>query len=229
MKKLVVAGFSLLAVGLLVLGSQTSVVGYQTEGNGSVEKPVQVIVNENKADGSTKTTMVTLSSIQYLQLRQELKTAQDCNKRLAIYQKYGLIPKNVTMEKLRSGMEQREKQLGINSEQVSLSHQKIILGIKCQVDAGGEFVVFPLRKMIFEFFYFIKNPYNYYPGYKSYNLFIWIMSTSVIVNEGDVHSYGDVQLFGFVGYNCFYMAWYTPTYESFGYCALCLGEKPIDT
>ena len=42
MKKLVVAGFSLVAVGLLVLGSQTNVVGYQT-----VQTSQQTAINES--------------------------------------------------------------------------------------------------------------------------------------------------------------------------------------
>jgi len=70
MKKLIVAGFSLVAVGLLVLGSQTNVVGYQTQ---QEQKDVALQV---EVSGSSSQRTVTLSQNEYQQLKMYLKDFQ---------------------------------------------------------------------------------------------------------------------------------------------------------
>ena len=104
MKKLIVAGFSLLAVGLLVLSSQANVVGYQTQ-------PKDVVLQVEVTGLPSKKT-VRLSDNEYQQFNNYIIEFQQClnashslnetkslfKKALERFNQYGFLPNGVTPE-----------------------------------------------------------------------------------------------------------------------------------
>lgn len=136
MKKLILAGFSLLAVGLLVLGSQANVVGYKTV---QPSRTVQVCMIESKADGNQEKKTYSLSSEQYALFFQELNNARDPETRLKVFQKYGLVSMEVTFEKLQSSFMEKAQNLGFTTKKIKSIRNFLggyfqILGILCAVD-----------------------------------------------------------------------------------------------
>jgi hypothetical protein len=229
MNKYPLIGGSICAVVLLVLGSMSGVVGYQINNPNSStnEKPVRIRVFESKADGTSKKTMVTISHDQFVQLQQELDGVHDSDGRFAIYQKYGLISKDVTLEKLRLGMEDRAKQLGISKGRQTLlsklSKNSIVKGIFCKVYIYAYFIAFPLRKAIITFFdALIPIPIP------SINFLVWYENVWDLTLNNVEYGFYVAQLIGFVGITIgleeggFYFA----GCESWGFCALCLAEVP---
>jgi hypothetical protein len=218
MNKYPLIGGSICAVVVIILSSQTNVVGYQTHTHSSSisEKSITIAVIESKADGTSKKSTVTLSQDQYQKLKEDLNTIKDPIGRFTVFQKYGLIPKDMNAEKIRLGMEKRALQSGIIEEKQEI---KQMVGepseFMCNVDVDGV-PFFPLRKLMFtSIIYGLPIP--------SINLLIVYPSPVDSLNVNG-HDYGLVMnavvMFGFVGYTVKHV--YPVSFESVGFCVLCL-------
>jgi hypothetical protein len=76
------------------------------------EDSVLITVLEYKPDGTIEKSVVQLSKRQAEDFTTELNDANDLDKKLSIYKKYGFIPQDVTSEKLRLGMEEKALRFG---------------------------------------------------------------------------------------------------------------------
>ena len=92
------------------------------------EKLVRLLVTEYKPDGTRESKIVRLPESQASEMRERLKTVEDLDERLSIYKEYELISKDVTSDKLKEGMEERTKQLGLTNEKLKgmLTSNKIL-------------------------------------------------------------------------------------------------------
>jgi len=82
------------------------------------EKLVKLVVTEHKPDGTKESKIVRMLESDIKQLQDDLRNAKDLDERLSIYKNYKLIPEDVTSEKLRAGMEERARQLGLTEEKL---------------------------------------------------------------------------------------------------------------
>jgi hypothetical protein len=221
MNKYPLIGGSICAIILIILSSQTSVVAYQTHtlNNPHNEESITIAVIESKADGTSKKSTVTLSHDLYLQLNEELNGVKDPDRRFAVYQKYGLIPSNMTMEKLRLGMEGRA--LGKHTLLQKFGKNKIVLGTFCKVHVRAEVMLYPFFRKIIVGAVLPNIPL---PSINFLN-FYWL-ANPLDVNDVSYNYYFFTQFIGFVGLTMIisYSPFYQDGFESWGYCILCLGE-----
>jgi hypothetical protein len=225
MKRLLVVGVILLFLGssipVLAQSNENSQVIQTRKTTYPVNTTVSMYVIESKADGSIEKTTITLSADKNNQLQERLKSIQDPEARFSIYQEFGIIPKDASIEKYRLGMEFKAKQLGYNSTEPS---SRLIPGntiwIKkwmfCFVDIKAEFIFFPIRKF---FTSLIPFPIP------SVNLLIWFADPYLRV-RGENYDFLAMQTFGFVGITVGYMlpGAYPGGSESWGFSVMCVGE-----
>jgi hypothetical protein len=86
------------------------------EVSGESEKMVRLVVTEHKPDGTKESKIVKLPQSQVKQMREELQHAEDIDERLSIYKTYGVIPEDVTREKLRAGIEEKTQKMSLKKE-----------------------------------------------------------------------------------------------------------------
>ena len=84
----------------------------------SEEDVVEILITENKPDGSIEETIVLLPREQVEELSKELKEAREPEKKIAIYKEYELIPQDVSLEQLRIGMLQKAQHLGLTQKKI---------------------------------------------------------------------------------------------------------------
>ena len=84
----------------------------------SEEDVVEILITENKPDGSIEETIVLLPREQVEELSEELKEAREPEEKLAIYKEYELIPQDVSLEQLRIGMLQKAQHLGLTQKKM---------------------------------------------------------------------------------------------------------------
>jgi hypothetical protein len=217
MNKYPLIGGSICAVVLIILSSQTNVVGCQNNAHSSSisEKSITIAAIESKADGTSKKSTVTLSQDQYQKLKEELNTIKDPVGRFTVYQKYGLIPKDMNAEKIRLGMEKRALQLGIMKEKHAIKQS---VGepseFMCNVDVDGT-TIFPFRKLMFT---------SIITGLPIPSINLLVLYPGPLHVNVNGHDYGHgvnaVDMFGFVGYTVKLL--YPVSFESVGFCVLCL-------
>lgn len=82
------------------------------------EKLVRLLVTEHKPDGTRESKIVRLPESQAKELKERLENVEDIDERLSVYKEYGLIPERVTNQKLRDGMEEKARQLGLSKEKL---------------------------------------------------------------------------------------------------------------
>jgi len=78
-----------------------------------------IIITEYKSDGSSEKIIKSISQKQAEQLVRDLKEVKDLEEVLTLYQNYGLISKDVTVEQLRVGMEKKKQSLGLTQEKLN--------------------------------------------------------------------------------------------------------------
>jgi len=84
----------------------------------SKEDVVEILITENKPDGSIEETIVPLPREQAEELREELKEAREPEEKIAIYKEYELISQDVSLEQLRIGMLQKAQHLGLTQKKI---------------------------------------------------------------------------------------------------------------
>jgi hypothetical protein len=219
MNKYPLIGGSICAVVLIILSSQTNVVGYQFNAHSSSisEKSITIAVIESKGDGKSKKSTVTLSQDQYQKLKEDLNAVKDPIGRFTVYQKYGLIPKDVNAEKIRLRMEKRAQQSSINKEKqiiLQRSGKPLDYPFMCNVDVDGQ-TIFPLRKAMFA---------AIITGLPIPSINLLIVYPSPFDFHENGHDYSQdakvVEMFGFVGYTVELL--YPVSFESVGFCVVCL-------
>jgi len=211
MNKYPLIGGSICAVVLLVLGSMTSVVGYQshTINRSHNEKSITIAVIESKADGTSKKSTVTLSQDQYQKLKEDLNAIKDPVGRFTVYQKYGLISKDMNAEKIRLRMEKRTLQSSIYKENRIIFH-------RCNVDVKGDTVLPPgLRRFLASI------------GLVVHSINLLLMYIEPIYLNVNGHDYSHeyifaVEMLGFVGYTV--RPYDSLAFESVGFCVLCFSQ-----
>jgi len=75
--------------------------------NATDQEIVEIVITEYKSDGTIEKSTLKMSYIKVKGLRKELKDVKDEEERLSIYKKYDLISQDVTSEKLRADMEEK--------------------------------------------------------------------------------------------------------------------------
>jgi hypothetical protein len=73
---------------------------------------VRIIVSEYRADGSIKRVPVVMSREEFMKMRGELQGTATMDEKLSVYKNHGLIPENITAEKLHQGMIEKAKKIG---------------------------------------------------------------------------------------------------------------------
>lgn len=79
---------------------------------------VEILITENKPDGSIEETIVPLPREQVEELSEKLKEAREPKEKIAIYKEYELISQDVSLEQLRIGMLQKAQHLGLTQKKI---------------------------------------------------------------------------------------------------------------
>ena len=121
MKKLLVVGVIVLFLGLAIAPSINAIVdGSKPKlfSRNADCKTVKLAVYEYKADGTIEKNIVRLSYEKLNELKEEIQTVENIEERLSILKEYNLLPQDVTLEKLRAGMERKAQRVGLTDERL---------------------------------------------------------------------------------------------------------------
>ena len=136
LKKGLVIGIIILFVGVAILPGtyanvsnlntvQQEIVSFNINNRGelntvlfSEEDVVEILITENKPDGSIEETIALLPREQVKELSEELKEAREPEEKIAIYKEYELISQDVSLEQLRVGMLQKAQHLGLTQKKM---------------------------------------------------------------------------------------------------------------
>ncbi|MFW6121071.1 MAG: hypothetical protein ACOC80_09270 [Petrotogales bacterium] len=80
---------------------------------------VKLGVTEFKPNGTTEKTIVKMTFEEAKELKNKLKDIKSSDERLSLYKEYGLIPEDVTLEKLKAGMKEKAKRNGLTEEELA--------------------------------------------------------------------------------------------------------------
>lgn len=106
---------------------QTEVISSHTSSKGGI---VRLIVSEYRADGSIKRVPFVMSRDEFNSMKNELKGTKLIDGQLSVYKKYGLIPENVSGEKLQQGMMEKAEKMGFSQSQINvLSSQNQVVSL----------------------------------------------------------------------------------------------------
>ena len=121
---------------------------------------ISIQVTEFKADGTVEKTIVEMSQEEVKNLKEKLKQVNKIEERLDIYKEYGLIPKDATAEKLRTGMEEKANRMGFTKKELNISSQfsnmpfsdrvsPLVVNLMCSVSGfiGGFHLFFGLSSL----------------------------------------------------------------------------------
>jgi len=121
MKKLLAVGVIVLFLGLAIAPSINAIVdGSKPKlfSRNADDKTVKLVVYEYKADGTIEKNIVRLSYEKLNELKEEMQTVENIEERLSILKEYNLLPQDVTLEKLRAGMEEKAQRVGLTDERL---------------------------------------------------------------------------------------------------------------
>jgi hypothetical protein len=142
-----------LAVGIILLFIGTtfsSVIEANRVDNGLLkikqnveEKLVRVNCYEFKSNGSIEKTTIMLPKSEHLQMRKALSSTTSSEERLEVYKKYGVLPANVTIQKIKEDYEQYLQAKKINVAAIrkyANTHKTkplfdITINFNCRIDA----------------------------------------------------------------------------------------------
>jgi|OpeIllAssembly_1097287.scaffolds.fasta_scaffold204211_2 hypothetical protein len=216
------------------------------------EDTVSITVLEYRPDGTIGKSVIQLSKIQAEKLRTELNNVRDLGKRLSIYKKYNLIPQDITVEKLRLGMEEKAQRLGFTKEKLqkyithytnsNRQHYFFCMNFKSMVEGAS---IYGLRFLggtsfatsvinAFIFFFGLDIPFR--PSkdlFQTYVSFMGVLKTyNGTLPDSDVSVlFQATFLFGFVGYvvGNLPLIFITDLCEYLGYAvaSICFGLVPF--
>lgn len=209
------------------------------------ERDFKFDVYEFKPDGSTEKTIVELSLKEAKKFKNKLRNINSSEERLSLYKQYGFIPEDVTLEKLKYGMEEKAKRNGLTKEKLRQLINKstyfkyiLKLDIMCLTEGNnmGPFRLIlgssSITRGLNAFIFNLLGPDYYIPSIDVLNIQIG-MIYDVIVKDGLFKDYhfgnglGIVAMLSFVGYyihgsGAFWL-WFSPIFTLsdswFGYCA----------
>jgi len=213
---------------------------------------VSITVLEYKPDGTIGKSFVKLSKVQAEELKAELKNTKDFDIRLSIYKKYNLIPQDITVEKLRLGMEEKAQRLGFTKEKLqkyithytnsNRQHYFFCMNFKSMVEGAS---IYGLRflggtsfatSVINAFIYFFGLDIPFRPSkdlFQTYVSFMGVLKTyNGTLPDSDVSVlFQATFLFGFVGYvvGNLPLIFITDLCEYLGYAvaSICFGLVPF--
>jgi hypothetical protein len=87
-------------------------------------KEVSFEVIEFKSDGTKEIKIVEMTIQESKELKNKLKEISTSDEKLSLYKEYGLIPEDVTLEKLKKGMNERAESIGLSEEKLSQISEK---------------------------------------------------------------------------------------------------------
>ena len=93
-----------------------------TRGKGQV---VTFKVTEFKSDGTTEKTVVEITHEEAKELKNKLKNIKTSGEQLSLYKKYGLIPEDVTLEQLKTGMKEKAERNGLTEDKLNQLIEKV--------------------------------------------------------------------------------------------------------
>ena len=108
-----------LAIGIILLFIGVAIaptINAQDNDKSILLDSIPITVLEYKSDGTVERTVVRMSSEQANSFHEEMRNTHDLDTRLSIYKKYNLISDDVTVDSLRSGMEERAEEMGLTQD-----------------------------------------------------------------------------------------------------------------
>ncbi|MBE3093906.1 MAG: hypothetical protein IMZ52_02660 [Actinobacteria bacterium] len=222
-----------LAVGIILLFAVMAISPViNARNNTIVSKPVSTSEKENtvsitlleyKPDGSIAKSIVKVSCEQEQKLRMELNGVNDLNTRLSIYKKYNIIPSEVTVEKLRAGMEEKAQKMMLTQEKLkqiistnSLNTRKkfnlpytgfvsVSINMMCNVSGIGRYFTIPFGLTSLTWLLLLgKNGRTTIPCFDIQDTLIgyyYIFTSGGLLPDQEIETLiGVVKLNGFVGY-----------------------------
>jgi len=121
-KKFLVFGITILILGVSIAPSlNAEIYKKNTEEARPFRKArdVKFEVIEFKSDGTIEKTIVELTIEESNEFKNKLKETNTYEEKLSLYKKYGLIPEDVTIEKLKKGMQEKAERYGLTEEKLS--------------------------------------------------------------------------------------------------------------
>ena len=119
MKKILVVGIILLFISVAVapvINANDDVISTKTFSIPKKEDAVSITVIEYKPDRTVERTVFRMSPEQADSFHKEMSNAQDLDARLSIYKKYNLILQDVTVDSLRTGMQEKAQRMGLTQD-----------------------------------------------------------------------------------------------------------------
>jgi hypothetical protein len=109
--------------------------------------PVRVLCYEFKPDGTIKKNTILLPRSEHQNMIQALLLTTSSDEKLKIYQRYGIIPSNVTIQSMKENYDYflNEKNIDVSVIQKYVTPRKTTLGLKyvfninCKIEVGGFF------------------------------------------------------------------------------------------
>lgn len=83
------------------------------------EQFVKFKVTEYKSDGTIENTIVKITQEKANDLKNKLENIKTSGEKLSLYKKYGLIPEDVTLEKLKAGMKEKAERNGLTKDKLN--------------------------------------------------------------------------------------------------------------
>lgn len=113
-----------------------------------IEKTVvRVNCYEYKSDGSIEKTTILIPKSEYLKMTQNLSLTTAMEEKLKVYQRYGIIPTHVTIQKMKEHYDHYliSKNINVSAIQKNVNHRKpisevvVISNSNCKIDASGQY------------------------------------------------------------------------------------------
>ena len=121
-KKTIIIGLTLLLIGVSVAPSLNANINKNLTEQINIrgrDQTVKYKVTEFKSDGSIEKTVVEMTQLEAKGLENRLKNIKSYDEKLSLYKKYGLIPEDVTLEKLKAGMKEKAKRYGLTEDKLN--------------------------------------------------------------------------------------------------------------
>lgn len=97
-----------------ILENEKSKLSYES----SHQELIEITVSEYKPDGTLEEKTIKMPIEKAEEIKEKLMEVKDLGERLSIWKEYGLIHKDVTLEKLRKGMEEKAQGMGLTKEKM---------------------------------------------------------------------------------------------------------------
>ncbi len=145
MRKWLIIGISLLFVGITYspVSDANKVDELFTIKQIPSEKSIQIHCYEYKSDGTIEKTIISLPKSEYHEMKQALWQITSLEEKLDVYQRYGIIPSNITIQQMKEKYDQYliTKNIDIDAPRNQVPTRKNIFGLvlnfNCKINVMG--------------------------------------------------------------------------------------------